>query len=195
MLFLLAFIVIAVCVAALFLEGLWGNLITLVNVILAGLMAFNLFEPVAKMLDSMMPSYSDKWDFIALWVVFFLLMGLMRGVTDSVSKVKVRFFQPVEVAGGVIASLWVGWVMVCFTMASLHVAPLPRTSLSGSFMATPDQSMLGVGPDRLWLGLVYNTSGGSLSTWTPKPFDPDGNFIYKYAARRAQYEKSDKRRQ
>jgi hypothetical protein len=191
-------------------EGCWSNGITLINVIIAGLVAFNFFEPLAGYMDSQMSAgeytYSYLCDFLALWGVFALTLGLLRLATDSLSKLKVRFIPPVEQTGRVILGLWAGWVFVCFTAATLHTAPLPVNSFRESFDRKPDEGLFfGFAPDRLWLSLVQTRSQGALGWWDEQPasteygtedkdgntrvFDPRGEFIVRYRTRRKNLEK------
>ena len=49
----------------LFGQGIWGNVLTLINVILAALLATTMFEPLADWLESQMPpTYRDGLVFI-----------------------------------------------------------------------------------------------------------------------------------
>ena len=85
-------------------------------------------------------------------------------MTDQVSKVKVRFLKIADQIGSGVFALLIGWVMVCFTMMTLHTAPLAKTFLFGGFNSSPDQSMfLGLAPDRKWLGFMQYESRGALS--------------------------------
>ena len=81
-------------------------------------------------------------------------------LTDAVSKVRVRFLKIVDLWGGVVLSLCIGWVMVGFTLTSLHAAPLGQYPLLGSFQ--PQNSMFfGMfAPDREWLGFTKYQSWG-----------------------------------
>ncbi len=167
-------------VACLWNRGIWGTALTLINVVFAALLAMNFFEPLANNLGS--PN-SNTMDFVCLWALFALFFGLVRLATDLVSRVKVRFPYAIDTAGAVVLALWTGWVLFCFTLTSLHVSPLAQSPFLGSFMETPNQKMLGVGPDRLWLAFTRQASLGAFSGGD-EGFDPHGEFVFKYAARR-----------
>jgi hypothetical protein len=171
-------------------QGLWSNTITLINVILAALIATNYFEPVAGYFDSSEPSLTYVWDFVTIWLLFGLAMVALRAATDYLSPVKVRFFVPVEKAGGIIMALWISWIVVCFTTATFHTAPLARNFLGGAFQKTPDAKMFfGLQPDRVWLGWMHRESQGTLSRFGgARPFDSKGDFIAQHANRRNAYE-------
>jgi hypothetical protein len=160
---LLCVLILAVCVGFLFRDGLWSNAVRLVNVVFAGLLAMNFFEPLAQWLtnysDSLHP-YVSLFDFLALWTCFVFFAVVFRAATDAVSRVRVRFLKIVDLWGGIVLSLGTGWVMVGFTLVSLHAAPLGPYPLLGSFQ--PQKNMfLGIfAPDREWLGFTkYQSSG------------------------------------
>jgi hypothetical protein len=182
--------VFASCFASLMKSGLWSNTITLVNILTAGLLATNYFEPLADFFEKLEPSWAYVWDFLAIWLIFGIAISVLRTITDYMSQIKVRFFVPVEKAGGIVMALWASWIMVCFTTMTLHTAPLARNFLDGSFAPTPTAKMLWLGPDQVWLGWVHRESKGPLSRLgKPAPFDAGGEFILKYGNRREEFEK------
>lgn len=181
------------CMAMFATAGLWTNALMLVNVMSSAMLATSLFEPIAGWLQTQMPTYTYFCDFMAIWGVFCVSLVVMRAVTDQLSKVKVRFKRPIDLAGGIFFATWVGWIMICFSLTTLHTAPLSRNFMSGQFQPKPmDHMFFGFAPDRKWLGFVQRMSLGTLSRSGPSPgahmFDPQGEFILKYAGRRAQFE-------
>lgn len=177
-------------------EGLWSNAISLINVVIAGLLATNYFEPVANWLEAQVPSGKMFWDIIAVWGVFAFSFGLMRFATDQVSRYRVRFKAPLERLGGFFFGAWVAWVFLCFTMMTLHTAPLSRNFMFLAFR--PEERLLfGLAPDRRWLGFMNKMSRTTFSRWPDEDdprryeFDPYGQFMPKYATRRENYEKDD----
>jgi len=190
---LLMFLIVFACVATLYTEGMWSNAISLINVVTAALLATNFFEPVARWLEGMQASYTYVWDFLALWGLFGLFMIVLRALTDQLSKVRVRFLKIADRIGSGLLSVWIGWVMVCFTMMTLHTAPLARNFLFEGFQ--PENKMIfSLAPDRQWLGFTQKMSMGAYSqSATPAEreryvFDPTGSFMPKYATRRANLE-------
>ena len=150
--------IIIVCIAMMLSEGLWSNTISLVNTILAAMLATNYFEPVANFCEDKFPSYTYFWDFLALWGLFAFGYTLIRAVTDKLSRTRVRFKKPVEQFGRIGVAALTGWVMVCFFLFSLHTAPLVRNSFGGAFQKTPSASNFFLSPDRLWLGFMQSRS-------------------------------------
>ncbi|NQU26144.1 MAG: CvpA family protein [Candidatus Nealsonbacteria bacterium] len=202
---ILMLVIFAACVGTLWAEGMWGNAVRLVNVVTAALLATNYFEPVADWLQSNATSYTYVCDFLALWGLFVIFMVIFRILTDRLSKVKVRFLKIADTAGSVFFSIWVGWMMVCFTMFSLHVAPLDRICLGDSFK--PENTVLMFAPDRQWAAFVQKVSRGPFSRSASSQelakraygvppaddeseakscvFDRNGEFLMMYATRRA----------
>jgi uncharacterized membrane protein required for colicin V production len=188
---LILFAVVATC----FSEGIWSNAVRLVNVVMAGLLAMNFFEPLARWLDDWDKSYTYLWDFLALWGLFAIFVLIFREITDRVSRVKVRFLKVADRVGGVLLSVIVGWVVVCFTMTTLHTAPLGRNFMWEAFSSDTQERMLfGTGPDRQWLGFTRNLSTAAFSrTGEFNEFDPKNDFMQKYATRRSQLEEHIKK--
>jgi hypothetical protein len=201
-------IVFLACVGFLYAEGIWGNFINLVNVVTAGLLATNFYEPLARLGESYLGSFTFFLDFLSLWGLFALLVIVFRLLTDYISRTKVRFLKSADQIGSPVMAAMVGVVMVCFTAATLHTAPLAKNFLDGGFR--PEEPMLmGTAPDRQWLGFVQGISRGAYcrglsstekesGAYGTNPndknepklavFDRWAEFIPKYAARRASLE-------
>ncbi len=192
---LLMFVILFACVAMCYTEGMWSNAIRLVNIVMAGLLAMNFFEPVVRWLVGLgdwWKSCTYVWDFLVLWGLFAVFMVIFRELTSYISPVKVRFLGLADRIGSGVFALWIGWVMVCFTMTTLHAAPLSRTFLFDGFQ--PEERMLfGLAPDRQWLGFTQRMSMGAFSTSDQRVFDPTADFMPKYATRRHQLEDQIKR--
>jgi len=192
-------VVFLACLAILWTEGMWSNAIGLINVVTSALLATNYWEPTARWLENFsanFKTYTFIWDFLALWGLFVLFLSLFRLATDLLSRVRVRFLKVVNIAGGVFFAAWIGWVMVGFTATSLHLVPLGRTYFLGSFVP---ESRAGAS-ETWWLGFVQRESRGvycrtaseALKQRYPdwqqeetRTFDPRGEFMPKYATRRA----------
>lgn len=182
-------------------HGLWGAAVTLVNLLLAMLLATNFFEPVANLAEGMVKSGTYFFDYVSLWGLFIVFFGIFRAITDGLSSSAVKFIMPVEMAGRTIIALWCGWLMVCFTTFSLQMAPLNSVTPMGAWQSPKDSTFLGFSPDRIWLGFMQQNSRGYLARGkfsdlpahpndellNVEAFDPQAEFPYKYAYRRKQY--------
>ena len=188
---LILVVILFVCIAMLVREGFWSNALTLVNVLLAGLVATTQWESLADWLDDQMPSGTYLWDFVSIWMTFCLTFVIARAITDLISRVSIRFKLPLDWTGGIVFAVLVGWAMVCFTATTLHTAPLAEHFLAGQFYDTPDDRIfLGMfAPDREWLGWVGSVSAGTLRVEeNDEAFPTAEEFITRYAERRKRYE-------
>ena len=84
-----------VCIAFLWNEGMWSNCLTLINVLLAALVAMNYFEPVADFLDEKQPSYTYLWDYLSMWFIFFIAFAIARTATGLLSRTRVKFIPQI----------------------------------------------------------------------------------------------------
>jgi hypothetical protein len=185
---IICFLIIALCIAMNLNEGLWGNALTLFNTIFAAMIATNLFEPAANFISDTFPSITYFADFLALWAVFCLALGIFDLATSFISRTRVRFKLPVEQAGRLISGALIGWVIVCFFLFSLHTAPTVRNSFGKAFGKEPMGTHFFVSPDRLWLGFMQSRSENALATSPPNVFDENSEFILKYGQRRKNFE-------
>lgn len=181
--------------------GIWSNCLTLMNLILAGLIASSFYEGVSNKLVASM-GYRDLVDFLAVWIVFVVSFIVLRTLTDITSGRKLNFSPLVETIGQSILSVWIACVFLAFTTFTLHLSPLTPND----FQASANQSTLGIGPDRMWLAFIQSRSRGSLaagkesnflaSKYTlgvhrddaelnARVFDPFGTFIAENIDRRA----------
>ena len=181
--------------------GIWNNCLTLVNTILAGLIASSFYEGLAEKLASMM-GYKDVIGFLAVWLLFVVSFILLRTLTDITSSRKLNFDPMVEIIGQTVLSIWIACVFLAFSLFTLHLSPLTPTD----FQANATDASLSIGPDRMWLAFVQSRSRGALSigkdanflanAYTLKDhpddvdlqarvFDPRGTFIPENVNRRA----------
>ena len=195
--------VMAACAGFLFQDGIWGNCLRLVNVLFAGLLTMNFYEPVARFLtkpgDYMaslkyddLHSFTVFFDFLAFWICFVFFAAILIAVTGSISRVRVRFMQVAERAGGVVLSLIIGWVMSGIVLVSLHLAPLCEYPFLGCFQPQSNMFLAMLAPDREWLGFTrYQSKFGYSRPYAGSEFPDSGdqNFIDKHWKRRIEIER------
>ena len=185
---ILALILLAVFVtvtAALYKEGIWSSLVMLLNVVLAATVATAWYEKLVAVLEPRLPSFTYLLDFVALWGLFCLLLLGLREATDRISRTRVKLRRPVELFGGPLVAALAGWVMTCFTAATLHTAPVPRAVVQ----PTPEARMFfGLAPDRKWLAWVRGATLTGPFAVPGSAFDKDADFIIRYADRRQRLE-------
>lgn len=188
-------VILILVIAMLFTDGLWSNTIALINVVLSALLATNYFEPLADFLESKAESFTYLWDFISLWLLFFLIYAVLSSLTQAISKHRVRFKMPLEVGGRITMAALTALVICGFFNMTMHTAPLGRTAVKGSFQKTPmAANVFGLAPDRMWLGFVQSRSRGALSVGDQagpdgkREFDPNSEFVIRYGQRRQDLE-------
>jgi uncharacterized membrane protein required for colicin V production len=184
---LLLLLILTACIGLLYREGMWDNAVRLVNVVVAAVVATACFQPVAVVMKGVFPSYQFLVDYLAIWSMFCIWLVVLRAVTGVLSRVQVRFLKLADRIGGVVFAALVGWVMVGFTLTTLHTAPLGKNFFFEAFQ--PDEPMfLGfLAPDREWLGFVEKLTGGVYGGENIEALDP-GTFIKEQADRRAKLE-------
>lgn len=181
--------------------GIWNNCLTLMNTILAGLIASSFYEGLSEQLASSL-GYKDLVDFLAVWILFVVSFIVLRTLTDITSSRKLNFDPMVEVIGQSVLSLWIACVFLAFTLFTLHLSPLTPSD----FQANATDSTLGLGPDRMWLAFIQSRSRGAFSAskdanfltkkytledhpddveLNARVFDPNGTFIQNNLTRRA----------
>src|SRR5687767_11969988 len=108
-------------------EGLWSNTIMLVNIIISGLVAFGFYSPLVIYLDEMADGEHTYWlDWAVIWALFVVAMVICRTATSIASKTRMRFKNPIDPIGGPLVGLIAAWVLAAFTLATLHVSPMPK---------------------------------------------------------------------
>ncbi len=172
-------------------QGLWSNVLVLVNTVLSALVATNAYEPIAVRIHSSYPSFGYIADLIVVWGMFSLTFILLQLATGIASKTRVRFGSKFDQIGGFVVSILTGWVLVCFTMMTLHTAPIEREAFGNALLPGASSGFLGsVAPDRVWLATTQRLSRGKAlgGQDSDEPtFDPAGDFILRNAMRRHEY--------
>jgi hypothetical protein len=186
---LVLFLILALATTLLVLGGFWRAMLAFFNVLVAACIATAWYETLAAFLDRHLASYTYLLDFLSMWLIFILVASLLRAGTDRMSPNKVEFPLLVERIGVGVASFLTAWVLMAFTAASLHTAPLSRNAIQ----PTPGAKMFfGFAPDRAWLAWVRNSSlTGPFSRGEPNIFDKEGDFILRYADRRLKLEQAE----
>ena len=177
--------ILAAVTGLLFCEGLWRSLLMFFNVLVAATIATAWFAPLANLLEGPLPSYTYLLDFLSVWLLFCGVLSLARAATDWLSPEKIVFPQRVDQLGAACLGFLTAWVMVAFTAATLHLAPVPRDLVQ----PTPEARMcFGLAPDRKWLSWVRGSSRSGSFSLPDQAFDKDADLILRYADRRLKLE-------
>jgi len=138
-------------------EGPFGAALVLISIVLSGLLAMNLFEPAAEMLQGILGTYEwqHRWDIIAFLGVFSLGVWGLRELTERIMP------TTLDVAGLVYESRWLfgaaaGYAMAAILLTALHTAPLGREFIG--FKGERSNLFDTLAPDRQWLGFTQYVS-------------------------------------
>jgi uncharacterized membrane protein required for colicin V production len=203
-------LIMAVVVYVYWREGLLTAVTMFVNVLLAGLVAFNFYEPLADLLDplfagSILAGYEDG---ICLVGLFALAFGLLRLLTNSMASTELEYPGWLLRGGGVLFGLLTGYLASGFLVCVLQTLPWQENFLGFNPKYDPDQPLAGarqvLPPDRVWLALMRvggaygfsNTEDEHAPDDAPaverfKTFDRFGSFELRYARYRRYQEDAE----
>jgi hypothetical protein len=168
-------------------EGVLTAFTMLCNVLLAGLVAFNFWEPLAALLD---PFLADNLTFlhgyedsICLMLLFSLTLGLLRLTTNNLANRLVEYHPVLQQGGSVVCGLITGYLASGFLLCVLQTLPWHRSFMGFEAKVDPDASGAKgrrvLPADRVWLYLMHRAGLAPLAQASPT-FDADGSFEDRY---------------
>src|SRR5262245_53432477 len=119
-------ILIVLGLAYLFLiQGLATAFATFCNVVLAGLIAFNFWEPLADLLEPRLSRsfFAGHEDAICLTGLFAVAFGLLRLTTNTLAGAVIDFHPLVQRAGGAFFGLVSGYLLAGFLVCVFQTLP------------------------------------------------------------------------
>jgi hypothetical protein len=163
-------------------EGLFTAVTMLCNVLIAGLLAFNFWEPLANRLDSLfkgsaLEGYEDAF---VLLPIFCITLGLLRLVTNNLSHKVVEFSAVPQQFGGAFVGMVTGYLACGFFLCVLQTLPWHENFLGFEPRAqteTPVRRWFP--PDRVWLALMRRAGAYPLSNREDQDYpdrDPDNEY-------------------
>ena len=183
---LVAFTLIVTLIVAYsaFQEGVLPAIANLVNICLAGLVAFEFFEPIAGSLEDTFrgTAFAGLEDSLSLFLLFAPTLGALRYLTINLAPQEVELpalFQ--QVGAGAIA-LVSGYLLAGFLVVFLQMLPLGEHFLDFQYQAEPTASKVRtfLPPDRVWLSMMNRAGAGPFSQADAVTFDPEGTFGLRY---------------
>jgi hypothetical protein len=169
-------------------EGLLTAVTHLVNVLLAGLVAFNYFEPVAAELQKALKgSFLDGFeDALALFALFAAPLALLRVVCNNLANTELDLpALPQQIGAGAVGGM-TGYLLAGFLVCALQTLPWGEKFLGFDPSVDPQGSAIRsvMPPDRVWLALMHRAGAGPFSSEGATTFDPEGTFELRYARQR-----------
>jgi hypothetical protein len=159
-------------------QGLFGAAVKFINSMLAGLITFSLYEPLAGWMDV---TFGGMWgfaDFIAIIVIFLLAFLPLDLFMDYLSPAYVRYHGLVDQIGRFAFAGATAWYFVGMMLCLCQTAPIHKKFLGYQWKS---HAVFGFGIDRFWLGFVHHTTDKILEWDNRKvPFDANADFILRY---------------
>lgn len=177
---LVILLIVAVAVAR---GGLFQSMGLFFAVLLAASLATAWYEPLVASLEKPLEPYRYFLDVAALWLLFGVLLALFGAGVHQLTKRKIGFHKHVELAGSILVGLMAAWTVVEFAAFSLHTAPLRADVIPTK---QGESLLFGLKPDRCWLWWMRGSTRNGPFAITGRPFDPDTDFVERYATRREQ---------
>ncbi|SRR5712692_2806084 len=179
-------IVTMLILAYLFLiQGLATAFAMFCNVMLAGLIAFNFWEPLADLLDpplsrSFFAGYEDA---ICLTALFGVSFALLRLATNTLSRAMIDFHPVAQLAGGAFFGLATGYLLAGFLVCIFQTLPWHENFWGYEPNWQANQSGLDavLPPDRVWLSMMHRAGEAGFSRGDRLTFDPQATFVIRYA--------------
>ena len=150
-------------------EGLWGAALMFFNVLFSGLIAFNFYEPLASIIDSVGLGWGFS-DTLSLLSIFCVSLVFFRVTTDSLGPTMVRFPTPIYHAGRLLFALATSLVTMAILILAFHTAPVHKKIFGA--IDWKYRPPFGIGLDHQWLGFFQYTTGDIFARYGSGVRDP-----------------------
>jgi len=155
-------------------EGLWGAALMFFNVLFGGLIAFNFYEPLARLLADNVPLLSGFADTACLMLLFLVSTFLLRLSTETLGPAMVRFPAPLYHMGRWAFALGCSLMTMAILLLSFDTAPVDKKIFSVIDYKT--LIPFGLGLERQWLAFFQYSTGQVFVTHVPGSSDPFGQY-------------------
>jgi hypothetical protein len=159
-------------------NGLFSSIAMLIMIVLAGVVTFNFFEPIADVLDgALRGTFLDGTeDVFALTGLFCLSLGLMRWAVNTVSPLMIEYHGYVQLAGAGIVGMFAGYLVSGFIVCVVATLPIDERFLGYEPRSAEEYGMRRfLPPDRVWLALMRHAGAYPLARVEDQP-DKDTNY-------------------
>lgn len=154
-------------------EGLWGAALMFFNVVFGGLIAFNFYEPLARLIDSTGIGWGFS-DTLSLLSIFCVSVMLLRMTTETLAPAMVRFPVPIYHPGRLFFALATSLVTMAILILAFHTAPVNKKIFGAiDYKYKPP---FGMGLDHQWLGFFQYTTGMIFARYGSGTRDPYGEY-------------------
>lgn len=190
MLILMTVLIMAIVAYCYIREGLFTAFVMCINVLIAGLVAFNFWEPLAALLE---PALGDSFlhgfeDSVCLVALFCVALGGLRWATNNLAVNELDFPMPLLRGGGVFFGLVTGYLISGFLVCVLQTLPWHTEFMGFKAKYGEDaeaNAMRRFLPaDRVWLALMHREGLGSFGRselpGDQQTFDANASFELRY---------------
>jgi hypothetical protein len=159
-------------------NGLFTSVALLMMVLVSGLVAFGFWEPLADLLDiagqQNLKAMAGTEDMVVLVVLFCVTFGLLRLAYTYLAPEMLDANGKLQHLGAAALGLVIGYFVAGFLICALETLPLDQNFLDFEPRTAGEPGWRSVfPPDRVWLSLMRQASGGSFR-WKEDRTDPDG---------------------
>jgi hypothetical protein len=167
-------------------QGLATAFTMFCNVFLAGLIAFNFWEPLADVLDpplsrSFFAGYEDA---ICLTALFAVAFALLRLATNTLSGAVIDFHPAAQLGGGAVLGLATGYLLTGFLVCVFQTLPWHEKFWGYDPDWKANQTAIDAvfPPDRVWLAMMHRAGEAGFSRGGGRAtFDPEATFAIRYS--------------
>ncbi len=144
------------------------------NVMFAGIIAFNFYEPLAALLSSNVEFLQGYADMLCLMTLFLVALVVLRLTTESLAPTMVRFPTLIYHLGRIVFGLVTAMMTVAIILTAYETAPVNKKVFGVIDYRT--EVPFGLGLDRKWLSFFQNTTGQVFADYASPKRDPFGEY-------------------
>ncbi len=185
----LTLLLMAIIAYAFWREGPLTSFAMCANVLIAGLLAFNFFEPIAGAFES---AFADTFlqgteDALAMMAIFLPVLMLLRWITNSIASTHMEYPPILYRGGSVVFGLLTGYllagILICMMLTLpvqpnfLEFEPYVPPNVPGKEKSSTVRKILP--PDVVWLATLRFVSDEK-RLGSDQQFDPRANYELRY---------------
>jgi uncharacterized membrane protein required for colicin V production len=169
-------------------NGLLNALAMVVNIVIAGLVAFNFYEPLANELEmNTIRSFLEGTDdALALTLLFGITLAVLRVTVENLVPSELDLPALAQQISTGLVGLFAGYLLAGFLVCVWQTLPIEEKFLGFDHTVTAEAGPARrfLPPDRVWLSMMNYAGQGPLAQSNSTYFDPEGSFSLRYARRR-----------
>ncbi|MBM4067395.1 MAG: CvpA family protein [Planctomycetes bacterium] len=170
MLTALTILIMLIVAYSAFREGIFTSLTILVNILLAGVVTFNFWEPLCGLAEPMIGGgfLDDYLDFIFMIALFCITLALLRMATNNLANYQIQFAARLNQIGGAAVGLLNGYLVAGFLICALQTLPWHQNFVDWKPRAAGEGSRA-FPPDRVWLALMRHAGAYPFARGADRP--------------------------